>query len=361
MLIFKKRINKNSMKLSQFNYTLDEKLIAKYPAKYRDESKLLVLHRESGKIEHKKFKDILEYTNEGDRFIFNDTKVFPAKLYGYKEKTGADIKVFLLRELNEEQRLWDVMVDPARKIRIGNKLFFGDNENLVAEVIDNTTSRGRTLRFLNEGTQEEFKAALFKQGEMPIHRWIRERAEPIDKERFQTIFAKNIGAISAPAAGLHFSRELLKRMKIKGIDSSFITLHMGLGNFRPVEVEDLSKHRIDSEEFYITDESAQEVNETKRAGGKIFSVGATVLRAIETPVTTQDELTSFSGWTNKFIFPPYRFAIAEALITNFQLPKSTMLMAAAAFGGYENVMNAYSVALKKGYKVGVYGDALLII
>lgn len=349
------------MKLSQFNHAGKDEHIAKYPAKYRDESKLMVLHKESGDIEHRQFKDIIEYCDKDDLFVFNDTKVFPAKLYGYKEKTGAAIKVFLLRELKPETRLWDVQVDPARKIRIGNKLFFGENENIVAEVIDNTTSRGRTIRFLDDGDYDQFKALLFKHGEMPIHDWIRERAEPIDNERFQTIYAKNIGAVAAPAAGLHFSRELLKRMEIKGVNKSFITLHMGLGNFRDVEVEDLSKHKMDSEEYIISQASADAVNKTKAKGKKIFAVGATTLRAIESPVTTKDELTSFEGWTNKFIFPPYRFAVAEALISNFQLSKSTLLMAVAAFGGYDNVMKAYSVALKKGYKIGPYGDAMLII
>lgn len=349
------------MKLSQFNYTLNPEQIAKYPARYRDESRLMILHKESGEIEHKYFKDILDYCVEDDLFIFNDTRVFPARLYGHKEKTGAEIEVFLLRELNEEQRLWDVLVDPARKIRIGNKLFFGEDELLVAEVIDNTTSRGRTLRFLFDGSHEEFKDLLYSLGEMPIPKWIRAKAEELDNERYQTIFSKNEGAVAAPAAGLHFSRELLKRMEIKGIHQTAVTLHMGLGNFRSVDVEDLSKHKMDSEQIVITEESSTIINQAKRDKKRIFAVGVTVIRAIETSVTTKNELTAFSGWTNKFIFPSYNFAIADALITNFQLPKSTMLMSAAAFGGYEKVMNAYSVALKEGYKVGTYGDALLII
>lgn len=349
------------MKLSQFNYTLSPDQIAKYPAKYRDESRLMVLHKESGKIEHKVFKDILDYCQEEDLFIFNNTKVFPARLYGNKEKTGAEIEVFLLRELNREQRLWDVLVDPARKIRIGNKLYFGENDNLVAEVIDNTTSRGRTLRFLFDGTHEEFKSTLFKMGEMPVPKWIRPKAESIDIERYQTIFASQEGAVAAPAAGLHFSRELLKRMEIKGVNKTHVTLHMGLGNFRNVDVEDLSKHKVDSEQVIITPESANIINSTKEAGKKVFAVGVTVIRAIETSVTTRNQLKPYEGWTNKFIFPPYAFSIADGLVSNFQLPQSTMLMTAAAFGGYENVMNAYSVALKEGYKVGTYGDALLIL
>lgn len=349
------------MKLSQFNYNLNPDQIAKYPAKYRDESRMMVLHKKTGEIEHKLFKDILEYVGEEDLFIFNNTKVFPARLYGNKEKTGAEIEVFLLRELNRDQRLWDVLVDPARKIRIGNKLYFGENDNLVAEVIDNTTSRGRTLRFLFDGTHEEFKATLYKMGEMPIPKWIRTKAESLDTERYQTIFAEHEGAVAAPAAGLHFSRELMKRMEIKGIDSTYITLHMGLGNFRTVDVEDLSKHKMDSEQVIIPESSALTINKTKEKGKKVFAVGVTVMRAIETSVTTRNELKPFDGWTNKFIFPPYKFSIADALISNFQLPQSTMLMTAAAFGGFDNVMNAYNVAAKEGYKFGTYGDALLII
>ncbi len=349
------------MKLSQFNYPLTADHIAKYPAKYRDESKLLVLNRKDGSIEHKTFKNILEYCTENDTFVFNNTKVFPARLKGNKEKTGAEIEVFLLRELNSEQKLWDVLVDPARKIRIGNKLYFGENDNLVAEVIDNTTSRGRTLRFLFDGSHEEFKATLFKLGEMPVPKWIRSKAESIDSERYQTIFAQHEGAVAAPAAGLHFSRELLKRMEIMGINTTNITLHMGLGHFRTVDVEDLSKHKMDSEQVIITEDAANCINGTKERGNKIFAVGITTLRAIETSVTTQKLLKPFNGWTNKFIFPPYAFSVPDALISNFQLPQSTMLMSVAAFGGFEYVMNAYNVALKEGYKFGTYGDAMLII
>ncbi|MFA5712792.1 MAG: tRNA preQ1(34) S-adenosylmethionine ribosyltransferase-isomerase QueA [Bacteroidales bacterium] len=353
------------MKLSQFNYHLDPKFIAKYPAEYRDESKLLVLHKKSGKIEHIIFKDILQYFNPKDLFILNDTKVFPARLLGKKEKTEADIVVTLLRELNREQKLWDILVDPARKVRIGNKLFFGEeqsgNQYLIAEIIDNTTSRGRTLRFLYDGTYEEFKAALNSLGQMPIPKWIRPHAEVSDKERYQTIFAKNEGAVAVPSAGIHFSRELLKRMDIKGINRAYITLHMGRGNFSDVDVEDLSKHKTDSERMLIDQECVEIVNRTKEEGGKIVAVGVTVTRATESSVTTKGNLIPYEGWTNKFIFPPYNFSIADALVSSFHLPKSIMLMSVAAFGGYENVMKAYQVALKEGYKVGPYGDAMLIL
>ncbi len=349
------------MKLSQFNFPLTLEQVAKYPAKYRDESKLMVLHKDTGEIEHKIFKDIINYTDEGDLFVFNDTKVFPARLNGNKEKTGADIEVFLLRELNREQRLWDVLVDPARKIRIGNKLYFGEDDSLVAEVIDNTTSRGRTLRFLYDGSYEEFKDTLFSVGNIPVPKWIRTKPEEIDLERFHTIFAKNEGAVATPAAGLHFSRELFKRMEIKGVESSYLTLHMGLGHFRTVDVEDLSKHKMDSEQMYIPEQTADVINATKAKGNKVFAVGITVVRALETPVTTKKEVKPYDGWTNKFIFPPYDFAIPDAMVTNFHLPSSTMLMSVAAFGGFDNVMNAYNVALKEGYQFGTYGDAMLII
>lgn len=321
----------------------------------------MVLHKESGKIEHRIFKDIIDYTEEGDIFVFNDTKVFPARLKGNKEKTGAEIEVFLLRELNREQRLWDVLVDPARKIRIGNKLYFGEDDSLVAEVIDNTTSRGRTLRFLYDGTYEEFKKTLFSVGKIPLPKWIREKPEEIDKERFHTIFAKNEGAVATPAAGLHFSRELFKRMEIRGIEVAFLTLHMGLGHFRTVDVEDLSKHKMDSEQLYISEETASRINSSKEAGHRVFAVGITVARGLETPVTTYGEVKPFRGWTNKFIFPPYQFSVPNAMVTNFHLPLSTMLMSVAAFGGFDKVMNAYKVALDEGYTFGTYGDAMLII
>ena len=349
------------MKLSQYGYELTEEMLAKYPADNRDESRLLVLNRATGAIEHRIFKDIIEYFDEKDLFLFNDTKVFPARLYGNKEKTNAEIEIFLLRELNSELRLWDVLVDPARKIRIGNKLYFGADEMMGAEVIDNTTSRGRTLRFLFDGSYEEFKEALYRLGETPLPRWIREKVEEEDAERYQTIFAKHEGAVAAPTAGMHFSKHLLKRMEIKGIDSAFITLHAGLGNFRRVDVEDLSKHKMDSEQFEVTEQAAEAVNNAKRNGHKVVAIGTTVMRTIETAVSTGGMIKAMDGWTNKFIFHPYDFTVANALVTNFQLPESTQLMMAAAFGGYDNVMNAYDVAKQEGYRFGTYGDAMLII
>ncbi len=350
------------MKLSEFYYKLDEDLIAQHPAKHRDEARMMVLHRDKKKIEHKVFKDIIKYFDEGTVFIFNDTKVFPARLYGNKEKTGAQIEVFLLRELNSENKLWDVLVDPARKIRIGNKLYFGQNEGLVAEVIDNTTSRGRTVRFLYDGPYEEFKQKLLELGETPIPKHIIQRTvEPEDEDRYQTIFAQNEGAVAAPTAGLHFSRELLKRFEIKNIKQSFVTLHVGLGNFRQVEVEDLTKHKTDSEQIVITDETAKIVNTAKDNRKAICAVGTTVMRAIETSVSTQGYLSSFEGWTNKFIFPRYVFKVPTAMVTNFHLPLSTALMTAAAFAGFDFLMDAYKVAQKEKYNFGTYGDAMLIL
>ncbi|MDD3077878.1 MAG: tRNA preQ1(34) S-adenosylmethionine ribosyltransferase-isomerase QueA [Paludibacter sp.] len=349
------------MKLSKFKFKLPDESIAQYPAKHRDESRLMVVNRETGAIEHRVFKDVLDYFNEHDLFVFNDTKVFPARLYGNKEKTGAQIEVFLLRELNHEMRLWDVLVEPARKIRIGNKLYFGEDDSVVAEVIDNTTSRGRTLRFLFDGTHEEFRKSLFNLGETPLPRNITRPVEPDDAERFQTIFAKNEGAVSAPAAGTHFSRELMKRMEIKGIDTAFITSHMSLGNFREIDVEDLTKHKMDSEQMSVSEETADIVNKAHDQGRNICAVGVTVMRALETVVGTEGKIKAYEGWTNKFIFPPYDFTVANSLITNFHLPYSTLLMLAAAFGDYDNIMNAYDVALKEGYRFGVYGDAMLII
>ena len=349
------------MKLSQFQFALPKDRIATAPPRWRDECKLLVLHKDTGEIEHKLFKDIIQYFGKGDTFVLNDTKVFPARLSGNKEKTGAEIEVFLLRELNKEQRLWDVIVDPARKIRIGNKLYFGDDESLVAEVIDNTTSRGRTLRFLFDGSYEEFKQSLFNLGETPVPKWVKEKVTPEDRVNFQTIFADKEGAVSAPAAGLHFSRELFNRMILKDIQKAFITVHMGIGHFRKVDVEDLSKHKMDSERLIITPETAALINNTKRQGHKVLAVGVTVIRGLETYVTTNDEVNPYDGWTNKFIFPPYRFAIPDAIVSNFHLPCSTMLMSVAAFGGYEKVMHAYKVALDEGYSFGPYGDAMLII
>lgn len=349
------------MKLSQFNFNLPTDLISSYPSKNRDESRMMVLNKKTGTLEHVIFKDIINYMSEKDVVVFNNTKVFPARLYGNKEKTGAEIEVFLLRELNKDQRLWDVLVDPARKIRIGNKLYFGENDALVAEVIDNTTSRGRTLRFLCDGSYENFKATLFRLGEMPLPKWIRKTVEPIDNERYQTIFAKVEGAVAVPDGALHFSKELLKRMEIKGVASAEITLHVGMGHFRAVDVEDLSKHKMDSEPVVITEGTAQMINNAKSNGNRIFATGIDVLRAVETSVTTKKEIKPFEGWTNKFIFPPYDFCIPDALITNFQMPQSTMLMFVAAFGGYDMVMNAYNTAVKEKYHFGAYGDALLII
>ena len=349
------------MKLSQFQFNLPSEKIATEPPRWRDEAKMMVLHKATGEIEHKLFKDIIEYFGKGDTFVLNDTKVFPARLYGKKEKTEADIEVFLLRELNREQRLWDVIVDPARKIRIGNKLYFGEDQSLVAEVIDNTTSRGRTLRFLFDGSYEDFKENLFSLGHTPIPDWVKKEVTPEDAENFQTIFAKHEGAVSAPAAGLHFSRELFNRMILKDINKAFITLHMGIGHFREVDVEDLSKHKMDSERLIITEETAELINKTKKSGHKVLAVGITVIRGLETYVTTNDEVNAYDGWTNKFIFPPYRFAIPNAIVSNFHRPGSTMMMSVSAFGGYENVMKAYKTALEQDYKFGPYGDALLII
>ena len=349
------------MKLSKFKFKLPDELIAQYPSKHRDESRLMVVHRKTGEIEHKTFKDVLEYFNEKDLFVFNDTKVFPARLFGNKEKTGAQIEVFLLRELNHEMRLWDVLVEPARKIRIGNKLYFGEDDSIVAEVIDNTTSRGRTLRFLFDGTHEEFKKGLYALGETPLPRNITREVEPEDAERFQTIFAKNEGAVSAPAAGMHFSRELMKRMEIKGIEKTFITSHMSLGNFREIDVEDLTKHKMDSEQMSVTPETAAIVNQAHDENRNICAVGVTVMRALETVVGTEGKIKAYEGWTNKFIFPPYEFTVANSLITNFHLPYSTLIMLTAAFGDYDLIMKAYELAIKEGYKFGVYGDAMLII
>ena len=355
------KIHLHYMKLSQFQFNLPAEKIAQEPPRWRDECKLMVLHKDSGEIEHKIFKNIIDYFGKGDVFVLNDTKVFPARLYGNKERTGADIEVFLLRELNREQRLWDVIVDPARKIRIGNKLYFGDDESLIAEVIDNTTSRGRTLRFLYDGPYEEFKETLYSLGQTPVPQWVKPAVTTEDAENFQTIFAKHEGAVSAPAAGLHFSRELFNRMILKDIDKAFITLHMGIGHFREVDVEDLSKHKMDSERLIITPETAETINTAKRNHKKVLAVGITVMRGLETYVTTNDEVNPYDGWTNKFIFPPYRYAVPNAIVSNFHRPGSTMLMSVAAFGGYENVMKAYKLALEQDYKFGPYGDALLIL
>lgn len=349
------------MKLSQFKYDLPQEQIAQYPAPHRDESRMLVLHRKSGDIEHKMFKDILSYFSPHDLFVFNDTKVFPARLYGNKEKTGAVIEVFLLRELNPEFRLWDVLVDPARKIRIGNKLYFGEDDSIVAEVIDNTTSRGRTLRFLYDGPHDEFIRTIYGLGEAPIPRYLGRPSEPEDIENFQTAFAVNEGAVTIPSAGAHFSRHMLKRMEIEDIDAAYLTLHCGLGNFRDTDVEDLSKHKIDSEQMLVGDQCCQLVNAVKEREGRVLAVGTTVQRALETAAGPDHRIKPFDGWTNRFIFPPYDFKIATDMLVNFHQPESTLLMLTAAFGGYEQTMNAYEVALKEGYRFGCYGDCMLIV
>lgn len=351
-------------KLSHFAFDLPQDLIAQYPEKNRDESRMMVVHRDTGKIEHKVFKDILGYFDDGDAFIFNNTKVFPARLYGRKEKTGAKIEVFLLRELNNEARLWDVLVDPARKIRVGNKLYFSDehdNDVLVAEVVDNTTSRGRTIRFLYDGTDEEFRKELNFLGTTPLPKFINRPAEELDKERYQTVFAKNVGAVAAPTAGLHFSRELLKRLEIKGIGFAELTLHIGLGTFRSIDVEDLSKHKMDAEYFQILNEAVEVVNRAKLGRHRVCAVGTTSMRSIETAVSAESLLKPAEGWTNKFIYPPYEFNIADAMVSNLHLPKSSLMIMICAFGGYELIMEAYQQAIKEKYRFFSYGDAMLII
>ena len=351
-------------KLSQFKFDFDEKLIAQYPASNRDESRLMVVHRDTGKIEHKLFKDVLDYFDDGDAMIFNNTKVFPARLYGKKEKTGAKIEVFLLRQLNEEQRLWDVLVDPARKIRVGNKLYFSDddgNEVLVAEVVDNTTSRGRTIRFLYDGTDSEFQADLGKLGNTPLPKYLNRSAEAVDNERYQTIYAKRLGAVAAPTAGLHFSRELMKRLEIKGVNFAELTLHIGLGTFRNIEVEDLSKHKMDAEYFQVPQAAVDVVNKSKENNKRICAVGTTSMRSIETAVSATNTLKAAEGWTNLFIYPPYDFSIANSMITNFHLPKSSLLIMICAFGGYDLIMEAYAEAVKEKYRFFSYGDAMLIL
>ncbi len=349
------------MKLSHFNFELPNELLAEYPSENRDEARLMVVNRKEGTIEHKLFKDLIDYFDEGDVMVLNNTKVFPARLFGNKEKTGARIEVFLLRELNAEQRLWDVLVDPARKIRIGNKLYFGEDESLVAEVIDNTTSRGRTLRFLYDGSYEEFRYKLNELGETPLPKYIKREVEPEDEERYQTIYAKHEGAVAAPTAGLHFSKHLLKRLEIKGVDFAELTLHVGLGTFNPVEVEDLSKHKMDSEEIIISDEACETVNSAKQKKRKICAVGTTVMRAMESSVSSDRLLNPYQGWTNKFIFPPYDFSIADCMITNFHTPKSTLLMMISAFAGHDLMKKAYKEAVEQEYKFYSYGDAMLII
>lgn len=349
------------MKLSQFNFNLPENLIAQYPSNERDGARMMVVHKNSGEIEHRTFKDIIHYFNEGDLMVFNNTRVFPARLYGNKEKTGARIEVFLLRELNRDNKLWDVLVEPARKIRIGNKLYFGDDDTMVAEVIDNTTSRGRTLRFLSDADHDEFKHDLYAMGQTPLPEYIHRNTEPEDAENYQTLYAEKEGAVVAPAAGLHFSRELLKRLQIKGITEAYITVHSGLGNFREIDVEDLTKHRMDSEQMEASPELVDTVNHAKDTEHQVCAVGTSVLRGIASAVSMGGHMKVYSGWTNKFIFPPYDFTVTTALVTNFHLPYSTMLMMTAAFGGYDLIMKAYRQAVEQGYRFGCYGDAMLII
>lgn len=351
-------------KLSHFAFDLPQELVAQYPSDNRDESRLMVIHRDTGKIEHKIFKEVIEYFDDGDVMIFNNTKVFPARLYGRKEKTGAKIEVFLLRELNNEQRLWDVLVDPARKIRVGNKLYFSDehdNDILVAEVVDNTTSRGRTIRFLYDGTDDEFQNELNYLGNTPLPKYISRPAEALDRDRYQTIYAKEVGAVAAPTAGLHFSRELLKRFEIKGIDFAELTLHVGLGTFRSIDVEDLSKHKMDAEYFRITPNCVDAVNKAKENKTKICAVGTTSMRSVESAVSAEGLLKPAEGWTNLFIYPPYEFNIANSMITNLHLPKSSLLIMICAFGGYDLIMEAYQQAIKEKYRFFSYGDAMLII
>jgi S-adenosylmethionine:tRNA ribosyltransferase-isomerase len=349
------------MKLTDFNFELPDSLLAQHPTPIRDESRLMVLDRSNGKIEHHTFKDVINYFDEDDVFVLNNTKVFPARLYGNKEKTGARIEVFLLRELNTDQRLWDVLVDPARKIRIGNKLYFGEDESLVAEVIDNTTSRGRTLRFLFDGTYSEFRVKLNELGQTPLPKYINRAIEEEDKERYQTIYAKHEGAVAAPTAGLHFSKHLLKRLQIKGINLAELTLHIGLGTFNPVEVEDLSKHKMDSEELIIEDEAVDLVNTALKSKKRICAVGTTVMRGLESSVSSIKTLKPHDGWTHKFLFPPHKFSIANCMITNFHTSKSTLLMTVSAFADHDMIMNAYNVAKKEKYRFSSYGDAMLIL
>jgi S-adenosylmethionine:tRNA ribosyltransferase-isomerase len=349
------------MKLSQFTFDVPLNLIAQHPAKKREDSRMMVVNRKTGQMENKHFRDILDYFDDKDVFIVNNTKVFPARMYGRKEKTGAKIEVFLLRELNKQNRLWDVIVDPARKIRVGNKLYFGDAEDLVAEVIDNTTSRGRTIRFLFEGSDEAFREALYALGETPLPKYIKRKPEEEDIERYQTVFAKHEGAVAAPTAGLHFSRELIKRLEIKGIRFAEITLHTGLSTFRQIEVEDLSKHKMDAEYYKIDDFACKVVNKGKEGGHRVCAVGTTTMRALETSFTAQQMLKPSEGWTNIFLHPPYDFNIADSLITNFHMPKTGLLIMSCAFAGYELIMEAYKKAIKDKYRLLSYGDAMLII
>jgi S-adenosylmethionine:tRNA ribosyltransferase-isomerase len=348
------------MKLSEFKFTLAPESLALYPSANRDESKMMVIDRAKGTVEHRMFKDIVEYFNDGDVMVINNTKVFPARLYGNKEKTGAKIEVFLLRELNKEMHLWDVLVDPARKIRVGNKLYFG-NGDLVAEVVDNTTSRGRTIRFLVDANDDSFYKTIDSLGETPLPKYIKRKAEASDKERYQTIYAENIGAVAAPTAGLHFTKQVMKKLEIKGIDIVPVTLHVGLGTFRAVDVEDLTKHKMDSENFIIPADTATKVNRALDSKKRVCAIGTTSMRAIESATTANGRLKEFSGWTDKFIFPPYDFKIGNALLTNFHMPESTLLMMTAAFGGFDLIMKAYKLAIKEKYRFYSYGDCMLIL
>lgn len=349
------------MKLSQFEFKLPQELIALYPSNLREEARLLVYHKQTKQIEHKIFKDIIDYFEENDVFVFNDTRVFPSKLRGTKDRNGAAIEVFLLRELGKEARLWDVLVEPARKIRIGNKLYFGENGDIVAEVLDNTTSRGRTIRFLNDCDYNEFKRGLFAIGETLLPEIIDREVLPEDTERYQTIYAKNEGAVAAPSAGLHFSKILITKLKLKGIEVAYVTLHAGLGNFRSVDVEDLVKHKMDSEQIFISQETANIVNAAKERQSKVCAIGTTVLRTLESSVSINGGLKPFDGWTNKFLFPPYTVKIPTAMVSNFHLPKSTLMMSVASFCGRDEIMNIYETAIKEKYQFGTYGDAMLII
>ncbi len=349
------------MRLSQFKFELPDELIAQYPSENRDECRLMVVDSRNKTISHHLFKDLIDFFEEGDVIVFNNTRVFPARLFGNKEKTGARIEVFLLRELNADYKFWDVLVEPARKIRIGNKLYFGEDDSMVAEVIDNTTSRGRTLRFLYDGPHDEFKEALYSLGVTPLPDYITRDAEPEDAEKYQNIFATEEGAVMAPAAGLHFSRELMKRMEIKGVEAGFLTLHCGRGNFRDIDVEDLTKHRMDSEEMIVDEHLVEMVNAAKDRGSSVCAVGTSTMRAIATAVCMDGHIMTYSGWTNKFIFPPYDFTVCNSMISNFHLPQSTLLMMVAAFGGYKLIMEAYDEAVKEGYRFGAYGDAMLIL
>lgn len=349
------------MKLSKFIFDLPLNLIAQNPTKKREDSKMMVVHRKTGQLEDLHFRDILNYFDDKDVFVVNNTKVFPARMYGRKEKTGAVVEVFLLRELNASNRLWDVIVDPARKIRVGNKLYFGDSDELVAEVIDNTTSRGRTIKFLWERTEEEFKKQLEALGETPLPKYIKRKPDEEDRERYQTVYAKHEGAVAAPTAGFHFSKELIKRCEIKGIRFAEVTLHSGLGTFRPLEVEDLHKHKMDAEFYEINEFACKIVNKAKEEGRKICSIGTTTMRALESSYTSQQLLKPSEGWTNNFIHPPYNFNIANSLITNFHLPKSSLFILTCAFGGYDLIQEAYKKAIKDKYKFSTYGDAMLVL